>query len=211
MTKRIYKPQISAERITSRRKELHMTQKELAQKAYVSIDTIKSYEQGRRVPQEDMRKVLADALGVYEAWIVGDIDYKNIEEMGQHFADSLSDTFSEEANIYQSFMRFAESLGYSFEVDNDYTIITGNGYSKKLAPEAANRLYAYIINMVKASIDSAKESEPGDFDSANKPYVHITGSEKQKSTKEEAYRDNDVRKAYKEYRKKKEGDADDLS
>jgi transcriptional regulator with XRE-family HTH domain len=207
MTKRIYQPQISAERIKLRRKELNMTQKELAEKAHISVSGLKKYEGAERVPQEDIKKSLADALGVYEDWIVGDTDCKNIEDIAKHFADSLGGIFDNEMKTYESFMSFVESLGYSFDIGNDYTIITGNGCSKKLTPAATNRFFAYVINIVKNCIDDVMESEPQEFDTENKPYIQIING-KQKKDNEKNYKDYDIRKLYKEYRDKKEGDAE---
>lgn len=148
MTKRIYQPQISAERIKTRRKELKMTQEQLAKKAHMSVDAVKSYEAGRRVPQEDMRKNLANALGVYEDWIVGG-STKDFSEAMQSFVDALKgiDSLNERLQIYKGFTAFIAGLGYKLDsLGNKVWSVSTADSIKYVDNETINALFDGIIN-----------------------------------------------------------------
>ena len=55
---------IVGKKIRTRRKRKRWSQAKLAELAGVSKDTVKSYEQGRRLAQMDKARDLAEALGV---------------------------------------------------------------------------------------------------------------------------------------------------
>jgi transcriptional regulator with XRE-family HTH domain len=55
---------IIANNIRNKRKQLHMSQSRLAEKAGLSVDTIKSVEQGRRSMSLDTFLKIADALQI---------------------------------------------------------------------------------------------------------------------------------------------------
>lgn len=55
---------ILKERMREKRKELHMTQQELADECRISVDTIKSYETGRRIPKYKYLWRIAKIMGV---------------------------------------------------------------------------------------------------------------------------------------------------
>lgn len=55
---------ILKERMRERRKELHMTQQQLADECGISVDTIKSYESGRRIPKYRYLWCIARNMGV---------------------------------------------------------------------------------------------------------------------------------------------------
>lgn len=54
--------QVIANRIKSLRKEKGMTQYELAHKIGVSVSTITMYENGERIPRDDIKVKLSEAL-----------------------------------------------------------------------------------------------------------------------------------------------------
>ena len=74
MARQRFDTDIIKERIKEMRKERKITQKELAEKTGLSINTIKSYECGRRIPDAYSTFLLADALKVSDRYI---FDYES--------------------------------------------------------------------------------------------------------------------------------------
>lgn len=68
---------ILSERIKEKRKERGFTQKDLAEKLYISIDTIKSWESGRRRPDYTNMRLLCMVLRTSEEYLCGGKDYIN--------------------------------------------------------------------------------------------------------------------------------------
>lgn len=163
MTKRIYKPQISAERIASRRKELNMTQKELAEKSNIALSTLKQYEGAKRVPQEDVKKNLAQALGVYEGWLVGESNFKDIKSVLDYFKDELlkNDFIKDRLQVYTGFNAFIESLGYKLETaNNDTWCLSSSNGIKYISNDAANSLINNIIDDTCKKLESIENNAP---------------------------------------------------
>ena len=209
MTKRIYQPQISAERIKSRRKELNMTQKELAKKANIAVVTLKKYEAGERVPEEDMRTNLARALNVYEDWIVGSEDYKNLEEKLEHFADNLSgiDTIRETIDLYEAFVALTEALGYKLDIkQNEAVIVNHQGYEKKIPIMQFNKFYVDTINGIRKQYDDLEHKTFDNDATSEEPYIKILNAPKTDGT----IKYDDLTQAIAD-RIKKGGGADDLT
>ena len=60
---------ILSERIKEKRKKRGFTQKDLAEKLYISIDTIKSWESGRRRPDYTNMRLLCRVLRTNEEYL----------------------------------------------------------------------------------------------------------------------------------------------
>lgn len=68
---------VLSKRIKEKRKERGFTQKDLAEKLYISIDTIKSWESGRRRPDYTNMRLLCRVLRTSEEYLCGGKDYIN--------------------------------------------------------------------------------------------------------------------------------------
>lgn len=69
-----------AERIKLLRKELNITQKELASSINFSESTVKQYEAGNRVPDRDNLQALARFFKVTESYLLGESEFRTIFE-----------------------------------------------------------------------------------------------------------------------------------
>lgn len=175
MTKRIYNPKMIADRIKSRRAELGMTQKELAEKSErenlpLSLHTIKSYETGRRIPEDGCLESLARLLNVYPDWILGKTKYLNEEEELSALISSMSKKFSGDINVLKSFLTFSDSLGYKIDFE-ECTIMIGRK-KKKVSPETINYLYWSVIKATKEILDNADKID-GTIPPLGHPYIEI--------------------------------------
>ena len=169
MTKRLYDPKISAERIRARRKELGMLQKDLAQKSGICLSAIKKYELGIRIPEGDYRKWLADALDVYEEWIIGG-NIKNDEDVLNKFASSVGKKFAKDTELFRLFMSLATCLDYEIDI-NEMTIKHGRK-TRHISPENLSYLYWSAIKAVKAELDN-KENYDKELAPLPESYIQI--------------------------------------
>lgn len=175
MTKRVCDPHVSAERIRTRRKQLGLTQKELSEKSGIQLPTIKQYELGKRVPDGDYRMWLADALGVYERWIIGESDSMNFQtdmnKLGFYIRDqrkteleikmeNWSDTDKKRHERITQMLRevnkpltlFEDILklsGHDFD-SMERTLMIDNGLSEKEFKELSNAYFNKILDFVRA-------------------------------------------------------------
>lgn len=175
MTKRVCDPHVSAERIRARRKQLGLTQKELSEKSGIQLPTIKQYELGKRVPDGDYRMWLADALGVYERWIIGESDSMNFQtdmnKLGFYIRDqrkteleikmeNWSDTDKKRHERITQMLRevnkpltlFEDILklsGHDFD-SMERTLMIDNGLSEKEFKELSNAYFNKILDFVRA-------------------------------------------------------------
>jgi transcriptional regulator with XRE-family HTH domain len=74
---------IIANNIRNKRKQLHMSQSRLAEKAGLSVDTIKSVEQGRRSMSLDTFLKIADALQIAPQELIN--GKKELSEINMEF------------------------------------------------------------------------------------------------------------------------------
>ncbi len=134
------------ERLKQRRAELNLKQDELEELYNFGKGTISQYERGVRYPS-DMAS-LAKALGVYEKWLSGESDIKDIEQIHSMFSDLLSNTFKDSIEVFRGFSYFARTLGYNIELssDNSHFLITTSEGNKHIAPETMNEIYRDIVN-----------------------------------------------------------------
>lgn len=175
MTKRVCDPRVSAERIRTRRKQLGLTQKELSEKSGIQLPTIKQYELGKRVPDGDYRMWLADALGVYERWIIGESDSMNFQtdlnKLGFYIRDkrkneleikmeNWSDTDKQNHERIVQMLRelnkpltlfedILELSGHNFE-SMEKSLMIENGLSEKEFKELSNAYFNKILDFVRA-------------------------------------------------------------
>ena len=155
MTKRIFDPQISAKRIRDQRKELGITQEELAKKANIAKVTLKKYEGGTRVPQEDMRKNLARALGVSEEWLVGESDDKNLIDAlskDKLYAKYFSLFNREDMRFYSELAAYddeiEEEVGYMISHTGTDITVTKH-FSAEEMQGFYEKTYAAIVDLFK--------------------------------------------------------------
>jgi transcriptional regulator with XRE-family HTH domain len=59
-----------AERLRHVRTSLGLTQRQLALKACISLEAVWTIENGRKQPRRSTARLLAEALGVDEAWLL---------------------------------------------------------------------------------------------------------------------------------------------
>ena len=77
MTQRKYNPIIVKNRLKELRNEKGMTQKEVAEAIHFSVSTIKQYENGYRIPDNENLQILSAFYNVNPKYILGEIDFKN--------------------------------------------------------------------------------------------------------------------------------------
>ncbi|VEU83237.1 helix-turn-helix domain-containing protein [Acholeplasma hippikon] len=88
-----------AEQIILKRKEINMTQKELAEKLGVSDKTVSRYEQGTSIPDVQMLKKIGDILS---------IDFK------AYFEQDLKQQTPKKLNDYEEMKKFRKGYFMSF-------------------------------------------------------------------------------------------------
>ncbi len=115
MTKRSLDTTICSKRLKDLRKEKGLTQKQLTELSGISIESIKNYETGRRIPDRYNAVVLGNALRVTPEYITGESEHRNwIEKYQQEHEEELK-----ELNIGLGFWNYADSIGCTFEQDED--------------------------------------------------------------------------------------------
>ena len=167
MTKRLHDPKTSALRIKERRKELGMTQKDLSDKSGICLSAIKKYELGIRIPEGDYRQWLAQALDVYEDWIIGKSDFKDEKAVIDNFASTMKRKYSKDVDLFNSFNSFVNCLGYV--VDYEEITITSGRKKKKISPATLNYLYWSVIKMTKEQFDNVDKLD-GTIPENDEPY-----------------------------------------
>ena len=112
ITKRYTDPQLIAERIKVLRKERQIaTQQELADQLHFSVSTIKQYESGRRVPERENLKRIAEFFNVSEAYLLGDTEFKSVfEEIDSKLGEGGLDNLRFNVELVRRFNK-------SFDVD----------------------------------------------------------------------------------------------
>ena len=213
MTKRTHDPKISAERISKRRKELGLTQKQLAKESFIVLSTLKQYEGAKRVPQDDCKEHLAKALAVDPDWLVGDSEYMNFEDRIQAFASGLYSIMNDSLNVLSTFIDFSDSIGYKFQVEEDRVILIAGGNKEKIIPiDAFNLFFAETIETVRHRFHDMERKDFVCAQPENKAYVEIESDNDNSnhvSSKDTKY--DDLAQFVLDQTKGKEGDADDLT
>lgn len=77
MVKAKYDSKIVSKRIKKKRNEFGMTQQNLSDKSGISINSVKSYESGRRIPDNFNLQQLAQVLRVDPLYLLGETDFQN--------------------------------------------------------------------------------------------------------------------------------------
>lgn len=141
MGKREHIYKIIAENIRKERRRLGITQAELAERADVSLDTIKSVENGRKL-QNDVRRITANKSGLYE-------DYREqlitAEELCQYQKEYESRVNEIEAQITE--LLYRRSLyEKDFHIDEGWEETVNKYLSKrKLTRELVEAFVSEIV------------------------------------------------------------------
>ena len=115
-------------RLKEVRKEKGFTQKELGETVGISEVMIGQYERGVRTPKIEMRKKLANALGVKLNYFLSDSEYT--DEVLAQVIDAGIDELEFENQLFISYLR---SIGISVEVQPTSAIpgsVTGDDFVK---------------------------------------------------------------------------------
>lgn len=68
-------------RIKSLRNSLKMSQEHFSRHLGININTIRKWEQGKRKPDSDSLKLIADKTNITVDWLLGRTDKKNNEQL----------------------------------------------------------------------------------------------------------------------------------
>ena len=104
-----------AKRLKELRKSKKMSQKELADILSVSPSTIGMYEQGRRKPDPDTLKLLANYFDVSIDYILGRLEERTmtfsseIKTQAFHLSEDVSELSPEEIEQIEDYIRFVKS------------------------------------------------------------------------------------------------------
>lgn len=103
------------ERLKSLRKEKNMLQKDLADLLKISPSTIGMYEQGRRDPDTETIKFLADYFNVSTDYLLGKTIVRNFEEItiATHRTDGYDENLPPEA--LEELEKFKEYLRHKYK------------------------------------------------------------------------------------------------
>ena len=102
-------------RLKELRHEAGLTQKQVADAIHFSVSTIKQYESGNRIPDEDNLNVLASFYQVYPRYILGITDFKNrSEEMLHRWTENVD---TERLSAETEFIDSADKLGFFTQSD----------------------------------------------------------------------------------------------
>ena len=108
MVKQKYDPNIVANRIKTLRKEKEWTQSELAEKAGISLVSVKQYETKKRIPDNHCINALAKALRVSPFYLLGETDFRN--KWYEYDANHIQE--NKQLRIETNFIESAEALGF---------------------------------------------------------------------------------------------------
>lgn len=103
---------IISDRLKEKRKERGWTQKDLAEQTNLSLDTIKSWESGRRSPDRISLKKLCLKLHTTEEYLFGGEDYLK-EWLSKYDSDHQEDILKIRNDL--KFFEYCDSLGCIFE------------------------------------------------------------------------------------------------
>ena len=146
---------IVGERLKELRENIGLTQKQVAEAVCLSVSTIKHYECGYRIPDEDNLNALASFYKVYPSYILGTTPFKTpLEETLDRWNETI-DTKKLTAEL--QFIESAEALGFLDRSADD----PEGDYEKYIA---YNRLYQERKAMMKTRSDikvvtGAKENQ----------------------------------------------------
>lgn len=115
MVKMMYDPTIVSEQIKTLRKKHGLTQQQLADKCGISINSVKSYESGRRIPDNFNLQQLAHTLRVDPFYLLGETNFENYaNRYDKEHPEEVKHTFYE-VQLLES----AEKLGlYTINSDD---------------------------------------------------------------------------------------------
>ena len=122
MTKRTHDSLVVKTRLKELRNEMGITQKEVAERINFSVSTIKQYENGYRIPDEENLTILASFYDVFPRYILGEINYRNDAEkfsIWLNHYDSNHKNEVTELSYLVKFIELAEELGLYIPSDPD--------------------------------------------------------------------------------------------
>lgn len=115
ITKRLHDPIVVMNRLKALRHEKGLTQKQVAEAIHFSVSTIKQYESGNRIPDEDNLNTLASFYKVYPKYILGETNFKNrSEEMLHRWTEDVD---IKKLTAETHFIDSAEKLGFFIRSD----------------------------------------------------------------------------------------------
>ena len=102
-------------RLKTLRKELHLTQKEFAEKLKVSRNNIAGYEAGTRVPSDAVISLMCSVFHVNESWLRSGKGAMFVPQTRHEIIEDLAADLSETPNSFKS--RFIEAMSKLDEKD----------------------------------------------------------------------------------------------
>lgn len=115
MVKQKYDSEIVANRIKEEMKQRNWTYQKLAEKAGISVDSIKSYGSGRRIPDSYNLNAISKALRVSPFYLLGETDFRSIGEKW----DKENPERTSRVRLETDFIDSAEALGFYHQDSED--------------------------------------------------------------------------------------------
>ena len=152
MVKQKYDSKVVAKRLKEELKSRDWKYSDLAEKAGISVDSVKSYGSGRRIPDNYNINALAKALHVSSSYLLGETPFRN---KGEEY-DSLHEEDVNRIRTEVKFIESAESLGFfhqgSENPEKDYEeYIT---YNQKFKERKENMKTRKDVTVVIGSAES---------------------------------------------------------
>lgn len=152
MVKQKYDSKVVAKRLKEELKSHDWKYLDLAEKAGISVDSIKSYGSGRRIPDNYNINALAKALNVSPFYLLGETPFRNKWEE----YDSLHEEDVNRIRTEVKFIESAESLGFyhqgSENPEKDYEeYIT---YNQKFKERKENMKTRKEITVITGSVEN---------------------------------------------------------
>lgn len=131
------------ERLKELRKSKGLSQKQLAEKAGISVHTINSYESGRRDPNTKNLQILQDFFQVSQGFLLGDLKSDDFFK-DQEVIDLNLDTVLTQISILKQNMKISES--YQNRVATLFLLKSLNYINNEMLCRTTNTLNEKDIN-----------------------------------------------------------------
>ena len=149
-------------RIRERRKFIGLTQQELAEKAHISMMSIRRYENGDRDPNMETLNKIADALGVSGLDLTGFTSlFKAVDSIRGGMqercdTDSINSILPAELT---DFSMFIEKMGYYITLKEEQYYIVNGDKCTKIALDDLKTLVRTSKAMIKGLLDDMMNRE----------------------------------------------------
>ena len=119
MTKRKYDISLVSSRLKDLRKEMGLTQLQVAEKTEMGLNSIKQYESGKRIPDQYNLDKLAVFFDVSPKFILGETTFRDELEEHEFYCPEQSILREEESVFFEFMYNLGIDINAVFELCND--------------------------------------------------------------------------------------------